>query len=91
MVATKGSLSLRPVSRSPIAGELTMKGERNSLAERYEIFTRVAAVMTDKARKACAKRLSPGYDLLGEDVAQADVESFLDAQVEALLTPDPER
>jgi hypothetical protein len=46
---------------------------------------------TEKAREDAAQRLSRSYDVLGKDAAQANVEGFLDAQVEALLTPDPQR
>jgi len=49
-----------------------------------EIFAKAAATITQKARPACAKRLTRSYHLLGNDVAQANVESFFDAQVEAL-------
>jgi hypothetical protein len=84
LVAKEGSLPLRHVSARSVADGLAVK-EEDSLAERYEISTKVAAAMTDKYRRACAKRLSRSYDILGENVAQANVESFLDAQVEAML------
>jgi hypothetical protein len=84
-VAKKGSLPLRHISRSPIADGPAMKEEYDSPAERYELFPGVTAAKTGKAREACAKRLFRCFGLLGEDVPQANVESFLDAQLEALL------
>jgi hypothetical protein len=91
-VAPQESLPLRQGSATLIAGGIKVKKESGSRGRRYDIFTRMAAPMTDKDLEACAQRLSlsRSYDLLAEDVAQARVDSFLDAQIEALLTPDPE-
>jgi hypothetical protein len=85
LVAKKGSLPLRLISRNPIADGPAMKEECDFPAERCELFTGVTAARTGKARETCAKRLFRYFSLLGEDVPQANVESFLDAQLEALL------
>jgi hypothetical protein len=45
----------------------------------------VSAAIADRARRTAARRLSRAYDLLGEDMAEEDVEGLLEVQVEALL------
>ena len=57
-------------------------------AEGVSINALVSAGITDKARRAAAKRLSRAYDLLGENAAEVNVEGLLEAQVEALLNED---
>ena len=59
--------------------------KRLARAEGVSVNALVSVAITEKARRAAARRLSRAYDLLGEDIAEANVEGLLEAQVEALL------
>ena len=71
-----------------LPGSIYRTAKRLARAEGVSINALVSAAITDKARRAAAKRLSRAYDLLGEDAAEANVESLLEAQVEALLNEE---
>jgi hypothetical protein len=67
-----------------LPGPIYRTAKRLARAEGVSVNALVSAAIADKARRAAAKRLSRAYDRLAED-AEADVESLLEAQVEALL------
>lgn len=71
-----------------LPGSIYRTAKRLARAEGVSINALVSAAITDKARRSAAKRLSRAYDLLGEDAAEANVESLLEAQVEALLNEE---
>ena len=71
-----------------LPGSIYRTAKRLARSEGVSINALVSAAITDKARRAAAKRLSRAYDLLGEDPAGANVESLLEAQVEALLNEE---
>ncbi len=71
-----------------LPGPIYRTAKRLARAEGVSINALVSAAITDKARRAAAKRLSRAYDLLGEDAAEANVEGLLEAQVEALLNEE---
>ena len=68
-----------------LPGSIYRTAKRLARAEGVSINALVSAAIADKARRAAARRLSRAYDLLGEDMAEANVEGLLEAQVEALL------
>lgn len=68
-----------------LPGPIYRRAKRLARAEGVSVNALVSAAIADKARRAAAKRLSQAYDRLAEDAAEADVESLLEAQVEALL------
>jgi hypothetical protein len=45
----------------------------------------VVQALGEKARQSMERRLAEAYDTLGRDEAEADVETFLGVQAEALL------
>jgi hypothetical protein len=45
----------------------------------------VASALSDRARRATARRLRRAYDALGRDEAETGVERFIGVQAEALL------
>jgi post-segregation antitoxin (ccd killing protein) len=68
-----------------LPGPIYRTAKRLARAEGVSVNALVSAAIADKARRAAAKRLSRAYDRLAEDAAESDVESLLEAQVEALL------
>jgi len=68
-----------------LSGSVYRTAKRLARAEGVSINALVSAAVSDRARRAAARRLSRAYDLLGEDMAEANVEGLLEAQVEALL------
>jgi phage protein D len=68
-----------------IPGPVYRTAKRLARAEGVSINALVSAAIADRARRAAARRLSRAYDLLGEDMAEANVEDVLEAQIEALL------
>ncbi len=68
-----------------LSGPVYRTAKRLARAEGVSINALVSAAVADRARRAAAKRLSRAYALLGEDLAEANVEGLLEAQVEALL------
>lgn len=68
-----------------LPGPVYRTAKRLARAEGVSVNALVGGAIADKARRTAAKRLSRAFDLLGEDVAQANVEDLLEAQVEAIL------
>jgi post-segregation antitoxin (ccd killing protein) len=68
-----------------LPGPVYRTAKRLARAEGVSVNALVSGAIADKARRTAAKRLSRAFDLLGEDVAQANVEGLLEAQVEAIL------
>ena len=68
-----------------LSGSVYRTAKRLARAEGVSINALVSAAVSDRARRAAARRLSRAYDILGEDMAEANVEGLLEAQVEALL------
>ncbi len=68
-----------------LSGSVYRTAKRLARTEGVSINALVSAAITDRARRAAAKRLSRAYDFLGEDMAEANVEGLLEVQVEALL------
>ncbi|HYV41518.1 MAG TPA: hypothetical protein VEO02_06975 [Thermoanaerobaculia bacterium] len=68
-----------------LSGSVYRTAKRLARTEGVSINALVSAAVTDRARRAAARRLSRAYDLLGEDMAEANVEGLLEVQVEALL------
>lgn len=68
-----------------LPGPIYRTAKRLARAEGVSVNAIVSAAIADKARRAAAKRLSRAYARLAEDVAEVNVESLLEAQVEALL------
>jgi predicted DNA-binding ribbon-helix-helix protein len=68
-----------------LPGPIYRTAKRLARAEGVSVNALVSAAIADKARRTAAKRLSRAYDRLAEDAAEANVESLLEAQVEALL------
>ena len=71
-----------------LSGSVYRTAKRLARAEGVSINALVSAAITEKARRAAAKRLSRAYDLLSEDAAEANLEGLLEAQVEALLNEE---
>ena len=57
------------------------------LAEREGVSLNrlVIQALGEKARQSIERRLADAYEVLGQDEAEADVETFLGVQAEALL------
>jgi hypothetical protein len=68
-----------------LPGSIYRTAKRLARAEGISVNALVSAAIADKARRTAAKRLSRAYDLLGADLAEANVEGLLEAQVESLL------
>jgi post-segregation antitoxin (ccd killing protein) len=68
-----------------LPGSIYRTAKRLARAEGVSVNALVSAAIADKARRTATKRLSRAYDLLGADLAEANVEGLLEAQVEALL------
>jgi post-segregation antitoxin (ccd killing protein) len=68
-----------------LPGSIYRTAKRLARAEGVSVNALVSAAIADKARRAASRRLSRAYDLLGEDMAEANVEGLLEAQVQALL------
>jgi hypothetical protein len=68
-----------------LSGSVYRTAKRLARAEGVSINALVSAAVADRARRTAARRLSRAYDLLGGDMAEANVEGLLEVQVEALL------
>ncbi len=68
-----------------LPGSVYRTAKRLARAEGVSINALVSTAIADRARRAAARRLSRAYDLLAEDMAEANIEGLLEAQVEALL------
>jgi hypothetical protein len=59
--------------------------KRLAKVEGVSVNVLVREAIADRARRSAARRLTSAYELLGRDASEAEVESLLTAQVEALL------